>query len=294
MSMHAPGRFKRAGSVILAATLLAGCGLHKASAPAPVVVPTASEAPTVAASPSATPSPSETPSAMASHGPVTGDLTVLAAASLTEIFQKLGPVFEAANPGVHVKFSFGGSPALAAQIVAKAPADVFAAASPATMKTVTDAGDAAGTPAVFVRNQLQIAVPPTNPGNVTGLADFGKSGLKIVVCAVAVPCGAAADKVFKAAGITPAIASYEQDVKGVLTKVELGEADAGLVYKTDVRSAGDKVKGVDFPEASKAVNDYPIVALTTGANPAAAAAWVAFITSAAAKQALADAGFLVP
>src|SRR5262249_25630426 len=150
---------------------------------------------------------------------------------------------------------------------------------PATMKTVTDAGDAVGTPQLFVRNVLEIATPPGNPGKVTGLSDFTKSALKIAVCAVAVPCGAAADKVFKAANLTPQIDSYEQDVKGVLTKVETGEADAGLVYQTDVKSAGDKVKGIDFPESAKAINDYPIAALTEAKNPSAANAWIAFLLS---------------
>jgi molybdate transport system substrate-binding protein len=213
---------------------------------------------------------------------------------LTDVFQQLATVFQQANPGVHVKFEFGGSSTLAQQIVAKAPADVFAAASPATMKTVTDAGDAAGTPTVFVRNVLQIAVPPNNPGNVGSLADLANSDLKVVVCAVAVPCGAAAQKVFTAANIKPSISSYEQDVRGVLTKVETGEADAGLVYRTDVKSAGDKVKGIDFPEAADAINDYPIAALSTAGNPSAAAAWVAFITGPEARQAFLDAGFQVP
>jgi molybdate transport system substrate-binding protein len=244
--------------------------------------------------PAATETPSASASPSASSGPVTGDLTVLAAASLTEVFQKLGTTFESEHPGVHVTFSFGGSSTLAQQIVAKAPADVFAAASPATMKTVTDAGDAAGSPQLFVRNVLEIAVPPSNPGNVSGLSDFTKSSLKIAVCAVAVPCGAAADKVFKAAGVSPQIDSYEQDVKGVLTKVEAGEADAGMVYQTDVKSAGDKVKGIDFPEASNAINDYPIAALTEAKNPTAANAWIAFLLSPEARQMFTDAGFQLP
>jgi molybdate transport system substrate-binding protein len=244
--------------------------------------------------PAATETPSASATPTASGGPVTGDLTVLAAASLTEVFNKLATTFQSENPGVHITFSFAGSSTLAQQIVAKAPADVFAAASPATMKTVTDAGDAAGSPQLFVRNVLEIAVPPSNPGNVSGLADFGKSDLKIAVCAAAVPCGAAADKVFKASGLSPQIDSYEQDVKGVLTKVEAGEADAGMVYQTDVKSAGDKVKGIDFPEASNAINDYPIAALTEAKNPTAANAWIAFLLSAEARQVFTDMGFQLP
>lgn len=235
-----------------------------------------------------------TPAASATASAVTGDLTVLAAASLTEVFNKLKEQFEAANPGVKVVFSFGASSALAQQIVAKAPADVFAAASPATMKIVADAGGALGTPSIFVKNQLQIATPKDNPGKVTGLADFGKSDLDIVVCAVAVPCGAAADKVFKAVGLSAQIDSFEQDVKGVLAKVASGEADAGLVYRTDVLAAGDQVVGIEFPEAANAINDYPVVALTEAKNVAAAAAFVAFLSSPAAKAAFQEAGFQVP
>jgi molybdate transport system substrate-binding protein len=250
-------------------------------------------------SPSATTAATETPSAQpsetsAASGPVTGDLKVLAAASLTDVFQQLATTFQQANPGVHVTFEFGGSSTLAQQIVAKIPADVFAAASDTTMNTVTAAGDAAGTPTEFVRNVLEIAVPPNNPGNVATLADLGNANLKVVVCAVAVPCGAATQKVFNAANLKPSIASYEQDVRGVLTKVEAGEADAGLVYQTDVKVAGDKVKGIDFPEASAAINNYPIAALVGAPNPSAAAAWVAFITGPQARQAFLDAGFQVP
>jgi len=265
------------GVAALALTMVTACAADTTTKSEPA--PTPSE------------SASASPSASASMGSVTGDLTVLAAASLTEVFQTLATTFESEHPGVHVTFSFGGSSTLAQQIVAKAPADVFAAASATTMKTVTDAGDTASSPRVFVRNVLQIVVPPDNPGHISGLSDFTKSDLKIAVCAVAVPCGAAADKLFKAAGVSPEIDSYEQDVKGVLTKVESGEADAGLVYRTDVKSAGDKVKGIDFPEASNAINDYPIAALTEAKNPTAANAWIDFLLSSEARQVLSDAGF---
>jgi molybdate transport system substrate-binding protein len=145
-----------------------------------------------------------------------------------------------------------------------------------------------------VRNELQIATPKDNPGGITGLSDFGKSALRIVVCAQVVPCGAAADKVFQAAGLTAEIDSYEQDVKGVLTKVTSGEADAGLVYRTDVKAAGDSVVGISFPESANAINDYPIVALTESRNASAAAAWVAYMAGAEAKAAFQEAGFQVP
>ncbi|HEX3610804.1 MAG TPA: molybdate ABC transporter substrate-binding protein [Sporichthyaceae bacterium] len=286
MSMPPARRRTALVASVLAVSLLGtGCSLKKSSNnSAPPPAPITSVAPSDSASP--------TPSA--SSGPVTGKLTVLAAASLTDVFQQLKTVFQQQNPGVDVEFSFGGSSTLAQQIVAKAPADVFAAASPTTMKTVTDAGDAVGTPVNFVSNILEIAVPTSNPANIASLSDLAKSGVKVAVCAPAVPCGAAAQKVFTAANLTVTPATQEQDVTGVLTKVESGEVDAGLVYQTDVKRAAGKVKGIDFPEASAAVNEYPIAALTTAANPAAAAAWVAFITGAQARQILQDAGFQNP
>jgi molybdate transport system substrate-binding protein len=225
---------------------------------------------------------------------VTGELTVLAAASLTGVFTRLGDSFMAAHPGLTVRFSFDASSRLAQQIVAKAPADVFASASPANMKTVQDAGGTAGEPIVFVRNQLQIVTPKDNPGTVRGLTDFGRSDLNVVVCAVEVPCGAAADAVFAAAGVTESIDSFEQNVKGVLTKVAGGEADAGLVYRTDVLAAGGQVVGIEFAESAGAVNDYPIALLAEAKNPTAAAAWVAFLSGEEARTAFREAGFQTP
>ena len=225
---------------------------------------------------------------------VTGDITVFAAASLTESFTQLGKDFEAANPGAKVKFNFAGSSALAQQINQGAPADVFASAAPANMKQVTDTGAITGTPPVFVRNKLQIAVPKGNPGKVTGLADFGNADKKIALCAEQVPCGAAAKKVFEAAGITPAPDTLEQDVKAALTKVKLGEVDAALVYRTDVKAAGAEVEGIEFPEADKAVNDYPIAALAKAPNAAGAKAFVDFVLSDKGRAVLGGAGFAAP
>lgn len=222
---------------------------------------------------------------------VTGNVTVFAAASLTETFTQLGTEFEAAHPGTTVTFSFAGSSALAQQIVSGAPADVFAAASSSTMKQVTDASLAAGDPVVFVRNRLEIAVPADNPGKVTGLADLTRPELRIALCADQVPCGAAAAKAFAAAGLTPSADTLEQDVKAALTKVTLGEVDAALVYRTDVIAAGDAVKGIDFPEADKAVNDYPIATLTDALNATGAQAFVDFVLSAHGQEVLTAAGF---
>jgi molybdate transport system substrate-binding protein len=236
---------------------------------------------------------SETAQATSSRRAVTGTVNVFAAASLTEAFNQIGEDFRTENPGTRVSFNFGASSALAQQIIAGAPADVFAAASPATMKTVTDAGDAAE-PEVFVRNKLQIAVPPDNPGKVTGLADFAKRELKIALCAAQVPCGAAATKVFTATGIKAAPDTLEQDVKAALSKVELGEVDAALVYRTDVLAAGDKVEGIAFAEADQAINDYLIATLNGAPNTAAARAFVAHVLSDEGQKVLADAGFDSP
>jgi molybdate transport system substrate-binding protein len=225
---------------------------------------------------------------------VSGTVTVFAAASLTETFTTLGKQFEAAHPGVKVVYSFGASSALAEQINQGAPADVFASAAPKNMQQVRDKGEVTAAPVTFVRNQLEIAVPKGNPGHITGLADFGKPGPKLALCAEQVPCGAAAKTVFEAAGITPQPVTREQDVKAVLTKVTLGEVDAALVYRTDVKAAGDKVEGIDFPESGKAVNDYPLAPLAHAPNAAAAAAFVDFVKSDAARAVFVAAGFETP
>ncbi|MEU1807513.1 molybdate ABC transporter substrate-binding protein [Micromonospora sp. WMMD1076] len=222
-----------------------------------------------------------------------GPVTVFAAASLTESFTKLGKEYEAAHPGSTVTFNFGGSSGLATQITQGAPADVFAAASPATMKTVTDAGDAAGEPAVLVRNQLVVAVPPGNPARVGGLADLARPGVKVALCAEQVPCGAAARTALDAAGVRLTPATLEQDVKGALAKLRLGEVDAALVYRTDVRAAPE-LDAVEFPESARAVNDYPIVVLRAAGNPAAARAFVDFVRSDAGLAVLTAAGFQAP
>ncbi|MER6383662.1 molybdate ABC transporter substrate-binding protein [Streptomyces sp. NPDC001250] len=225
---------------------------------------------------------------------LSGTVTVFAAASLKESFTTLQQEFEKQHPGTKVTFSFGGSDTLAASITGGAPADVFAAASPKTMKIVTDKKDAVGTPATFVRNQLEIATVPGNPHKVASLNDLTKSGLKVVLCDKTVPCGAAAQKVLDAGHLKLTPASYEQDVKSALNKVELKEADAAIVYKTDVHAAGDKVQGVEFPESAKAVNDYPITLLKNAPNAEAAKAFIAFVQSPEGQKVLSQAGFLKP
>ncbi|MDQ0716909.1 molybdate transport system substrate-binding protein [Streptomyces luteogriseus] len=228
------------------------------------------------------------------QGELSGEVTVFAAASLKESFTTLGKQFEKDHPGTKVTFSFGGSDSLAASITGGAPADVFASASPKTMKIVKDAGDASGTPATFVRNALEIATLPGNPGKISSLEDLTKAGRKVVLCDKEVPCGAAAQKALDASRLKLTPVSYEQDVKAALTKVELKEADAAVVYKTDVRAAGDKVEGVEFPESADAVNDYPIALLKDAGNARAAKAFIALVRSAEGQKVLSGAGFLKP
>jgi molybdate transport system substrate-binding protein len=219
----------------------------------------------------------------ASSGSTRETVTVLAAASLTESFTRIGQDFEADNPDTKVTFSFAGSSQLAQQINSGAPADVFASASTDTM-TLAD-----GEPAVFARNQLVIAVPKGNPMGVSGLADL--TALKVALCAEQVPCGAAAKKALDAAGVSLTPVTLEQDVKAALSKVKLGEVDAALVYRTD--AAGD-VEGIEFPESARAINDYPIAALKDAPNPSGARAFVDYVLSDKAQRVLAEAGFQRP
>src|SRR3954451_3110336 len=188
-------------------------------------------------------------------------LTVFAAASLTTTFTEIGTEFESQHDGVEVELSFGGSSDLVAQLQQGAPADVFASADEANMDKVTGDGLQARDPVDFASNTLEIATPPGNPAAITSFADLAKDGVNIVVCAPEVPCGAAAAKAEAATGVTLHPVSEEQSVTDVLAKVSSGEADAGLVYVTDVTAAGDDVTGVPFPESSSIVNTYPIVAL---------------------------------
>lgn len=236
-----------------------------------------------AAPPASAPSPS-------GDAPLSGTLAVFAAASLTETFGDLAAAFEAQHPGVEVVLNFGGSSTLAAQIVEGAPADVFAAANASTMQTVIGAGLVEG-PATFATNTLEIVVPAGNPAGVRGLADLARDDLTIALCAAEVPCGAATAQVLDAAEITARPATLEQDVRAVLTKVRLGEVDAGLVYRTDVAAAGDDVEGIEFAEASTAVNDYPIGVIAGSPDTATAEAFVAFVRSPAAGAVFERAGF---
>lgn len=221
-------------------------------------------------------------------------VTVFAAASLTETFTRLGDDFEAANPGVQVAFNFGGSSALAQQVNQGAPADVFASAAPANMEQVVDAGGVAAGPVAFARNRLEIAVPAGNPAGITGLVDFADADAKIALCAEQVPCGAAAKRAFDALGVTARPDTVEQDVKAVLTKVRLGEVDAALVYRTDVRAAAGEVEGIGFPGSDRTVTDYLIAPLAKARDEGGARAFVDHVRSDRGRAVLAEAGFDAP
>jgi molybdate transport system substrate-binding protein len=225
---------------------------------------------------------------------LSGTLTVFAAASLTGVFTDLGNRLEKDNPGLTVQFNFAGSSALATQLTQGAPAGVFASADQAQMDVVTKAGLSKSEPQVFTQNVLEIAVPKGNPAHVTGLTDFANPDLKIAVCAPQVPCGAAARKVFQATGTDARPDTEEQDVKAALTKVQLGEVDAAMVYATDVKAAGSSVEGISFPEAEDAINTYPICVLKAAPDAAAAQAFVGLVRSAEGRQALKAAGFRSP
>ncbi|MCW2692458.1 MAG: molybdenum transporter, periplasmic molybdate-binding protein [Mycobacterium sp.] len=223
-----------------------------------------------------------------------GTVTVDAAASLNQVFTALGKQFQAAHPGTTVRFNFGGSDTLAAQIVQGAPVDVFASASTTTMQTVTQANGTVGAPTTFATNTLEIATPPGNPKHLQTLPDLVAPGVKLDLCAPTVPCGAAATKAFAAATLTPHAVSEETDVTAVLTKVRLGEVDAGLVYRTDVQGARGAVTGVPLQQAAATTTTYPIALLTAGRNQPAAQAFIAYVTGPAGRSALSAAGFVLP
>jgi len=245
-------------------------------------------------SPSSAPAAGSPPSSPAAGSPAaTGTITVFAASSLKGTFTTLGQQFEAAHPGDTVKFSFGASSALATQITSGAPADVFASASRKNMTTVVSAGDASN-PQNFAKNIAEVAVPPSNPANVTSVNDLAKSSVKTALCQPQVPCGVVAAGVFKNAGITVKPVTLQPDVKSVLTQVELGNVDAGVVYVTDVKTAGSKVKGVTIPADVNASTKYPIAAISGSKEMPVAQAFVAYVLSPAGQSVLSAAGFEKP
>lgn len=237
---------------------------------------------------------SSSPNHASASGKPSGSLVVFAATSLTDAFNKIGAGFEKANPGVTVKFNYNGSSSLATSINQGAPADVFASAAPANMKTVTDAGDASGTPQTFTRNTAEIMVGKGNPEDITSVKSLASSKIKVVVCAPEVPCGALAEDVFKNAGVTVKPVSEETNVGGVVTKVTLGEADAGIVYVTDVKENQSKASGVPIPADQNEITKYPIVQVKGAPNATAAKAFISYVLGSDGQKVLASFGFMPP
>lgn len=229
-----------------------------------------------------------------SGAPAGRSLTVYAAASLKKTFTDIGARFETDNPGWSVDFTFAGSSDLVTQLTQGAKADVFASADTTNMDKAAAAGLLSGAPVNFATNTLVIVTAPDNPKKVASFADLAKPGLSVVVCAPQVPCGSATEKVEKATKVTLDPVSEESSVTDVLTKVTSGQADAGVVYVTDARGAGEKVATVDFAESSAAVNTYPIAVLTTAADAAAAKKFVELVTGEAGRKVLSQAGFAAP
>ena len=240
-------------------------------------------------------SSTSTPSASSSGaGKVSGTVVVFAATSLTDAFNKIGAQFEKAHPGVTVKFNYNGSSSLATSITQGAPADVFASAAPANMKTVTDAGDAAGTPQVFTRNTGEIMVEKGNPKKITSVKDLANPAIKVAVCAPEVPCGAVATAIFKNAGVTVKPVSEETNVGGVVTKVTLGEVDAGIVYVTDVKESEGKAIGVPIPASQNDITEYPIAQVKGAPNATGAKAFISYVLGPDGQKVLASFGFMPP
>ena len=219
------------------------------------------------------------------------EIRVFAAASLTAAFTKIGQDFTVANGGTKVTFNFAGSQALATQIQQAAPADVFASADITNMDKVKDL---VNTPQNFASNLLAIVVEKGNPKDVKGLEDLAKPDLKVVLAAEEVPAGKYAKRVLNEAGVSVTPVSQEDNVKAVVTKVSLGEADAGIVYVTDVTAGGGKVEGVDIPEDQNVTATYPIATVKASKAQDKAQAFMDMVLSPEGQQVLKEFGFLPP
>jgi len=221
------------------------------------------------------------------------DVTVFAGSSLTDAFARAGDDFTKTNTRVRFIFNFGSSSTLATQITNGAPADVFASADEANMQKVLDAG-LAKSPRTFASNELQIAVPTGNPKRIAGLADLARPDIVLVLAAPTVPAGKYALEALAKAGVTARPVSQEVDVRAVLNKVSLGEADAGIVYVTDVRSAAARVAGVAIPDQQQVVARYPIAVVKGAKDPQLAGQFIDYLTSPEGQKILADFGFSRP
>ncbi|MGE3856475.1 MAG: molybdate ABC transporter substrate-binding protein [Dehalococcoidia bacterium] len=243
------------------------------------------------------------PASRAAGEPLGGRVTVFAASSLTDVYRTIGVAFQQAHPGVTVEFNFGASSALAAQIEQGAPADVYASADEANMRKVAERDLIAGAPVTFARNRPVIVVPAANRAAIASPKDLAKPGVKLVLAGPEVPIGRYARQIIDRLAADPAygaafrdatlrnLVSNEANVRAVLTKVELGEADAGIVYHTDARAAGERVKAVDLPDTANVIATYPVGVVAASKNPDAARAFVTFVTGPEGQRLLADAGF---
>jgi molybdate transport system substrate-binding protein len=223
-----------------------------------------------------------------------GDVTVFAAASLTDAFTEIGEAFAVENGEAHVVFNFAASSELVTQINEGAPADVFASADQNNMTKLTDAGNNGSDPVIFATNLLEIIVAPDNPLGITAVGDLGNDDLITVVCAPEVPCGSYSQQIFDAAGVTVTPDSLEENVRAVVTKVTAGEADAGIVYKTDVADAGDQASGVEIPVDINVVAAYPVATTIGAPNAAGARAFIDFVLGEQGQRILDSYGFLPP
>ena len=278
------------------------------SAPAPTVAPSPTSAPTATTAPTATavpPTATKAPTVSPTTAPtsVSGTLTVFAAASLTAAFGDIGKAFETANPGTKVIFNFAGSQALRTQIEQGAKADVFASADNNNMDPLKTAGLVVGTPQVFTRNRLVVIMPKDNPAKLSTLKDLAKAGLKLDIADASVPVGnytlQVLDKLtvdstygadFKTQVLTRVV-SKETDVKQVVSKVSLGEADAGVVYTTDAQVAMDKLMTIDIPDQFNVIAIYPVVIVKGSANAALAQKFIDYVLAADGQAVLKKYGF---
>lgn len=225
----------------------------------------------------------------------TGSITVSAAASLNQAFTLIGKNFEAANPGTSVKFNFDSSATLVTQIEGGAPADVFASADQTNMNKLTSKGKVAGTPTVFAKNKLQIGTKPGNPKHITGLSSLPNVGV-VALCAQTAPCGKYAAQALQSAHVTIPTSNITrgQNATATIGMVSQGDANAAIVYVTDVKGAGGKVSAVDIPDNQNEIAIYPIGVLKSASNNTTAQAFATYVSSPAGESVLQQYGFLAP